>query len=312
MDNGQFYIHRDGEQYGPYSKQDLGNMAQRSELLPDDLIWCEGMPDWQSAQALFPAPSPPPPGTVGPKAKTNKLVAPLVIGFILVGLSMLWLVLQTASTQQSEAVAAAKVAASPTPPPQPLGGPLGMTRQEIAVRFGPHEHETRQEEDRAARKSIWDPIVWKQVPIEDKEITWRDPKNTTVHTKNGVNITVSYFNGRADLIEYTVNSRSDVVDILGTFGDYKTSWHEIDTSGLNNNLRQLRLQGSYPADRDSTHYKWQSQLLHPGYGLAFADYSVGFRKLSVETEERVNRLRRESSEKAQSEERERSERFKGL
>lgn len=259
-------------------------MAQQSALLPDDLIWCEGMPDWQAAQALFPPKNPSPAVTVAPKAKTNKLVAPLVVGLVLIGLGMLWIVLQATSKHQREAIAATKVAASPTPPPKPLEGPLGMTREEIATRFGPHK-------------------VY--------EYFEQDP-NETNHTRNGVNITVSYFNGRADQIEYTVNSRSDVLDILGTYGDYSTSWDEQDTSDLNKTLLQLQVQGSYPADVDSTHYKWQSRVRHPSYGLAFADYSLGFRNLTVETEERVNRLRKESSENAQKEEKERSERFKGL
>lgn len=310
MDTGQFYLHRDGEQYGPYSKQDLENMAQKSELLADDLIWCEGMPDWQSAQALFLAATPNAAVTVVPKARTNKLVAPLIIGLVLIGIGMLWLVLQAASKHQREAIAAAKVVASPTPPPQPLEGPLGMTRQEIAARFGQPVVLTKTVEDNEGRKSVWEPTKWKEVPLTDDEITWRDPKNSTYHKKNEVGITVYYHNGKADKIDYSViESYSDAVDILETYGNYSTAWAQKDSSMLEQALRQEKLRSDiYPVGYDTTSYLWESTLRHPSYGSASATFIVGSGVLTVETEQHSNR----KSESYERERNERSDRFKGL
>ena len=206
---------------------------------------------------------------------------PLLVAMVIIGVAMLLLVLQAASKRQNESVAAAEVAASPTPPPQPLGGPLGMTRNEIAARFGPHKVFEYMEQD----------------------------PNETNHEKNGVSITVTYYNGKADQITYSVESYSDAVDILGTFGNYADHWKQEDASALEQTMRETKLRDSnFSVDYDTTSYMWESKTRHPAYGTASASYVVGSGYLRVTTEEHGNRW----SENFDKEQSERSERFKGL
>ena len=70
MGNDWFYI-RDGQQTGPVPFEELTAMAGRGEIAAHDLVWCEGMADWQPAHSidgLLPAGTafPPGPGPGGP------------------------------------------------------------------------------------------------------------------------------------------------------------------------------------------------------------------------------------------------------
>lgn len=54
----QWYYTKDEERQGPVSAEDLKQLVQDGELLPNDLIWKEGMEDWRPAsqlKGLFPA-----------------------------------------------------------------------------------------------------------------------------------------------------------------------------------------------------------------------------------------------------------------
>ena len=48
-----YYLHRDGEQYGPYDSGAIQEMYLQGQFLESDLIWSEGMADWQPARTLF-------------------------------------------------------------------------------------------------------------------------------------------------------------------------------------------------------------------------------------------------------------------
>ncbi|MHC4796503.1 MAG: DUF4339 domain-containing protein, partial [Planctomycetota bacterium] len=66
----EWYYHKNNQQMGPISSQELKQLAQTGELKPTDLVWKEGMDNWAPAQqvhTLFPQgaintppPSPPP------------------------------------------------------------------------------------------------------------------------------------------------------------------------------------------------------------------------------------------------------------
>ena len=65
----QWYYYKDGQQEGPYSKDQLQGEAQAGNLKPDDLVWAEGMTDWIPAQkvaGLIPAQAPPPSQAAAP------------------------------------------------------------------------------------------------------------------------------------------------------------------------------------------------------------------------------------------------------
>ena len=41
-----------GEKNGPVSDRELKALADRGELLPDDDVWHEGMPEWKPAKRI--------------------------------------------------------------------------------------------------------------------------------------------------------------------------------------------------------------------------------------------------------------------
>ena len=47
-----WYVARDGAQRGPLSTAELLSLAQRGDVKPDDLLWREGLPTWQTAGAV--------------------------------------------------------------------------------------------------------------------------------------------------------------------------------------------------------------------------------------------------------------------
>jgi hypothetical protein len=71
----QWYLARDGQQYGPLSEMELNKFVELGHLQPTDLLWKEGFPDWRPAMVVFPqrkpaaAPRPGARGPVTPQAK---------------------------------------------------------------------------------------------------------------------------------------------------------------------------------------------------------------------------------------------------
>lgn len=58
----QWFIARDGKQYGPVSDAEMKKLVELRHLKPADLVWRPGFPEWRQAQAVFPpAPQPPQP-----------------------------------------------------------------------------------------------------------------------------------------------------------------------------------------------------------------------------------------------------------
>lgn len=55
----QWYIAREGKQYGPLSDPEMGLFVKGGHLKPDDLVWRPGFTDWMPAYMAFPAPPPP-------------------------------------------------------------------------------------------------------------------------------------------------------------------------------------------------------------------------------------------------------------
>jgi len=50
----QWYIARDGQQFGPLSDAELAKFIDLGHLQPTDLLWRDGFPDWRPALAVFP------------------------------------------------------------------------------------------------------------------------------------------------------------------------------------------------------------------------------------------------------------------
>jgi hypothetical protein len=59
-----YHVARNNEKLGVYPEADLRTRLQTGEVLPSDLVWCEGMSAWRPAGEVFPGagvPSAPPP-----------------------------------------------------------------------------------------------------------------------------------------------------------------------------------------------------------------------------------------------------------
>ena len=50
----QWYLAREGQQYGPLSEAELAKFVELGHLQPNDLLWREGFPDWRPAMVVFP------------------------------------------------------------------------------------------------------------------------------------------------------------------------------------------------------------------------------------------------------------------
>jgi hypothetical protein len=50
----QWYLARDGQQFGPLSEAELAKFIDLGHLQPTDLLWRDGFPDWRPAAAVFP------------------------------------------------------------------------------------------------------------------------------------------------------------------------------------------------------------------------------------------------------------------
>ena len=56
----EYYLHRDGQQWGPYDEATLRSMLAAQQVLPTDLIWNDQMPDWATVESVFPTSTPAP------------------------------------------------------------------------------------------------------------------------------------------------------------------------------------------------------------------------------------------------------------
>lgn len=56
--NPQWYLARDGQQFGPISEAEMAKFVELGHLQPTDLLWREGFPDWRPALVVFPARGP--------------------------------------------------------------------------------------------------------------------------------------------------------------------------------------------------------------------------------------------------------------
>ena len=69
----EFFIHRDGIDYGPFSAEEVKGQLRAGSILPTDYIWHEGLSDWAPVSSLeeFASDRPAPPRL--PLAQTIRL-----------------------------------------------------------------------------------------------------------------------------------------------------------------------------------------------------------------------------------------------
>src|SRR6516225_570480 len=78
----QWYLARDGRQFGPLSEAELAKFIDLGHLQPTDLLWRDGFADWRPAMVVFPPRKPtqqPAPTARAPAARApTAAVAPSV------------------------------------------------------------------------------------------------------------------------------------------------------------------------------------------------------------------------------------------
>jgi hypothetical protein len=54
----QWYLAREGRQFGPISEAEMAKLVELGHLQPTDLLWRDGFPDWRPAMVVFPPSGP--------------------------------------------------------------------------------------------------------------------------------------------------------------------------------------------------------------------------------------------------------------
>jgi len=77
----QWWVARDGQQFGPFEHSDLMQRAARRELLPTDFVWRVGLSAWTTAERipglLVPPPLPQQPVSTSPQSVPRMIPPPL-------------------------------------------------------------------------------------------------------------------------------------------------------------------------------------------------------------------------------------------
>jgi GYF domain 2 len=81
----QWYIARDGQQFGPLTEAELAKFIDLGHMQPTDLLWREGFTDWRPALVVFPqrnppAPKPPPSFQPSQPLQPMRVVPPRATG----------------------------------------------------------------------------------------------------------------------------------------------------------------------------------------------------------------------------------------
>ena len=72
----QWFIARDGKQYGPLSEIEMQKLVELGHLKPTDLVWRPGFPEWRPAGSLIPKPAAPAPAPAPSHAPGPATAAP--------------------------------------------------------------------------------------------------------------------------------------------------------------------------------------------------------------------------------------------
>lgn len=74
----QIHIAKNGQQLGPYTEEQLGGLLQNGQVSYDDLVWTEGMTDWQPLRTICSPPqgTPPPPPPAFPSVTGTPTALP--------------------------------------------------------------------------------------------------------------------------------------------------------------------------------------------------------------------------------------------
>lgn len=71
----ELYLNQNGEQVGPYTEEQISAMIHSGDLNRDDIVWHEGLSEWQPLRAVFDLPAPvatPAPAYQAPRPATSE------------------------------------------------------------------------------------------------------------------------------------------------------------------------------------------------------------------------------------------------
>jgi tetratricopeptide (TPR) repeat protein len=83
-----WFVARNGDRYGPYSPEDIARFAAEGNVLPETLLWTDGMTDWVRADrcdqfsALFGAPTPTPMARAARRSRLLRIAAVILLALI--------------------------------------------------------------------------------------------------------------------------------------------------------------------------------------------------------------------------------------
>ena len=68
----EIFIHRDGQQHGPYTPEDIKGHLASGSIKPEELAWHEGLADWKPVGTLIPdSPAPVAAATPAPASPSS-------------------------------------------------------------------------------------------------------------------------------------------------------------------------------------------------------------------------------------------------
>jgi len=99
----ELYLHQNGEQVGPYTEEQIISMVSSGEISRDDIIWHEGLAEWQPIHSVvaLPAPIAPQPAAVQQaqptshqpeQVETNVKQGAIIGGWVCFGLGLICMV----------------------------------------------------------------------------------------------------------------------------------------------------------------------------------------------------------------------------
>jgi hypothetical protein len=71
----ELYLHQNGEQVGPYTVDQITSMIQSGALTRDDIVWHEGLSEWQPLHTIFDIDTTPVPRAPIPRTQTQTTVS---------------------------------------------------------------------------------------------------------------------------------------------------------------------------------------------------------------------------------------------
>ena len=99
----ELFLHQNGEQVGPYTEEQVAAMVASGAITRGDIVWREGLADWQPIHTVINLPAPLAPKAPSPahipqqqiapnEIKTNVKQGAIIGGWVCLGLGLVFMV----------------------------------------------------------------------------------------------------------------------------------------------------------------------------------------------------------------------------